>query len=215
MTGVHSIPEGLYAICDDAVRTELDLEVKAALLLQGGVGVVQLRMKKTATARALAAAREVVRLCHRAGAICIVDDRVDYALLSQADGVHLGDQDLPVPEARRLLGPQKIVGLTVRNLAMAEAARGAGADYIGVGPVFPSATKSVGVEPLGVDGVHAIAAQSRLPVVAISGITLSNIRRIGAAGARGAAVISDLLNAADIPGRAKALANEFARGRGE
>ncbi len=213
MSPVHDLPEGLYAICDDAVRAELRLEEKAALLLAGGARVMQLRMKRTAAASALAAARAVAHLCRRSGAVCIINDRVDYTLMSNADGVHLGDDDLPAREVRRLLGPAKIIGVTVRNPSMANAARESGADYVGLGPVFPSATKSVPAEPLGIDRFRAMVLQSALPVVAISGINLSNIHLLGAASAHGAAVISDLLNAQDIPERARALATAFARGR--
>ncbi|HME89883.1 MAG TPA: thiamine phosphate synthase [Myxococcaceae bacterium] len=214
MKDVPGFPKGLYAICDDAVRPELTLEEKAGLLLAGGVRVMQLRMKRTAAAAALAAARQVARMCRGAHAICIIDDRVDYALMSGADGVHLGDDDLPASQVRRLLGPHKLVGVTVRNLAMAGAAQEAGADYVGVGPVFASGTKFVGVEPLGIEGLRAVARGSTLPVVAISGINLSNVGRIAGAGAHGAAVLSDLLGATDIPARARALAGEFARALG-
>jgi len=214
MKGVRGFPSGLYAICDDAVRPDLTLQEKAGRLLEGGVRVMQLRIKRTAAAPALAAAREVAQLCRRADAICIIDDRVDYALMSDADGVHLGDDDLPPSEVRRLLGPDKIMGLTVRNLEMATAARDAGADYLGVGPVFASTTKPIHVKPLGIEGLRAIASGTVLPVVAISGINLSNIGRVAGAGARGAAVIADLLKAPDVPARARALASEFALGRG-
>ncbi len=122
-----SLPRGLYVLCDDTLRPELPLRQKAAGLLAGGAKVVQLRMKRTPLREAVAVAREVVAACRRAGAVCLVNDRVDLALLSGAHGVHVGDEDLPAEEARALLGPEALVGVTVRGLEDACAAREAGA----------------------------------------------------------------------------------------
>ncbi len=209
----HKLPPGLYAICDDCLRPELSLVRKSELLLEGGAQVIQLRMKRTASSEALAAARRISSLCRAAGAICLVDDRVDLALMASAHGVHLGEDDLPPRRARLLLGLEKIIGVTVRNLEQAGAARDAGADYVGVGPVFPTATKRVDAPVLGIDAFAKIARQSPLPAVAISGIGLSNIGLVARAGAYGAAVVSDLLNAAEIPAHAQALSTAFAAGR--
>lgn len=214
MSSEHpKLPPGLYAVCDDGVRSELPLVRKSELLLEGGAQVIQLRMKQTASGDALAAARRISALCRAAGAVCLVDDRVDLVLMSGAHGVHLGDQDLPPRLARALLGAERIIGVTARNLEMVQAARDAGADYVGVGPVFPSATKRVEAPLVGLDGLAAIADQSPVPVIGISGIDLSNIGLIARAGAHGAAVVSDLLKAADIPARARALSRVFAEGR--
>jgi thiamine-phosphate pyrophosphorylase len=203
------LPSGLYAICDDSVRPELSLTRKSELLLEGGVRVIQLRMKNTPVSAALAVARRVSSLCRAAQAVCLVDDRVDLALIANAHGVHLGEDDLPARRARALLGPDRIIGMTVRNAQMAEEARDAGADYIGLGPVFPTATKAVAASALGIESLAEIVRQSPLPTVAISGIGLSNIGRVARAGAHGAAVISDLLTAPDIPARARALSKAF------
>jgi thiamine-phosphate pyrophosphorylase len=208
------VPSGLYAICDDSIRPELSLTRKSELLLEGGVRVIQLRMKSTPVRDALAAARVVSALCRAAGAVCLVDDRVDLALIANAHGVHLGDDDLPARRARELLGPDRIIGVTVRNAQMAEEAKDAGADYVGLGPVFPTATKSVAAPVLGIESLAKLVHQSPLPTVAISGIRLSNIGSIARAGAHGAAVISDLLTAPDIPARARELSKAFAAGRG-
>ena len=207
------LPPGLYAICDDSVRPELSLTRKSELLLEGGVRVIQLRMKSTSVREALAAARLVSSLCRAAGAVCLVDDRADLALIANAHGVHLGDDDLPARQARELLGPDRIIGVTVRNAQMAEEARDAGADYVGLGPVFPTATKSVAAPVLGIETLAKLVRQSPLPTVAISGIRLSNIGSIARAGAHGAAVISDLLTAPDIPARARELSKAFGAGR--
>jgi thiamine-phosphate pyrophosphorylase len=209
----RSLPPGLYAICDDGVRPDLPLVRKSELLLEGGVRVIQLRMKHAADADALAAARQVASLCRAAGAKCILNDRVDLALMAEADGVHLGGDDLPLDSARAVLGRGKMIGATVRNLEMARQAAAMGADYVGLGPIFATATKRVEAPVLGVAALCEVAAKSPLPVVAISGICLSNIGLVASAGAHGAAVLSDLLTALDIPGRARLLAASFAAGR--
>jgi len=211
--GPLALPPGLYALCDDGVRPELPLEEKASRLLAGGVRVMQLRIKRAPARQALAAARNVVALCQAAGALCLVNDRADWALLSGAHGVHVGADDLPPEDARTLLGPGRLVGATVRNLEMARAAKAAGADYAGLGPVFPTTTKSVDAPPLGLEGLARIAAESPLPLVAISGIGLHNIEDVARAGVHGAAVASDLLAAPDIAERARSLAEAFERGR--
>lgn len=208
----HSFPSGLYALCDDGVRPEVPLEEKARLLISGGVRVMQLRMKRTPLRRALEAARAVAALCRGAEVVCLVNDRVDLALLAGAHGAHVGDEDLPAEDARALLGPERLLGVTVRNLVMAQAAHEAGADYVGLGPVFATSTKAVNAPALGLAGLAEVAAQGPLPVVAISGIGLANIEQVAAAGAHGAAVLSGLLLAPDVPERARALGQAFERG---
>jgi thiamine-phosphate pyrophosphorylase len=208
------LPGGLYALCDDSVRRELPLALKAAQLLAGGVGVLQLRMKHTPLPQALEAAREVAALCRAAGARCLVNDRVELVLLSGADGVHLGDEDLPCAAARQLLGPGRLIGVTARSAAAIAEAHAGGADYVGLGPVFASTTKASTVPALGLGGLRALAASSPLPVVAISGITLDNIAQVAATGVACAAVASDVLNAPDIAARARLLARAFDSGAG-
>jgi thiamine-phosphate pyrophosphorylase len=207
-----SLPRGLYVLCDDTVRPELPLREKAAALLAGGARVVQLRMKRTPLREALAAAREVAAACRRAGAVCLVNDRVDLALLSGAHGVHVGDEDLPAEEARALLGPEGVVGVTVRGLEEAHAARAAGADYVGLGPVFGTTTKQVNAPVLGLGGFGAVVRTSPLPVVGIGGVKLENIADLAATGAHGGAVASDVLLAEDIAERVRRLSAAFDRG---
>ena len=206
------LPQGPYLLCDDSVRPELPLAEKAARLLAGGARVLQLRMKRTPPREALAAAREVVAACHRAGALCLLNDRVDLALLSGADGVHVGDDDLPPEAARELLGPARLVGVTVRNAAGARAAKAAGADYVGVGPIFGTTTKQVPAPVLGVEAFAAVVRECPLPVVGIGGVGLSNIAQVAAAGAHCAAVASDALMAADISEQVRRLSAAFDTG---
>ena len=207
-----SLPRGLYVLCDDTLRPELPLEEKAARLLAGGARVMQLRMKRTPLREALGVARAVVAACQRAGAVCLVNDRVDLALLAEAHGVHVGEEDLPPEAARALLGPGRLVGVTVRNLAEARAAREAGADYVGLGPVFGTTTKQVPAPVLGLGGFAAVVGQSPLPVVGIGGVKLENIAQLAATGAHGGAVASDALLAEDIAEQVRRLAAAFDRG---
>jgi thiamine-phosphate pyrophosphorylase len=205
-------PPGLYALCDDGAGSTRPVEAQAEQLLEGGVRVLQLRLKHTAASVAVALARQLAARARAAGAVLLVNDRVDWALLAGADGVHLGEEDLPPAEARRLLGRSALVGVTVRSAAEAEAARTAGADYVGLGPVFSPRSKQVAAPVLGLEAFRRAVAACPLPVVGIGGIGLSSIRRVAAAGAYGAAVVSDLLDAEDIPARARQLADEFLRG---
>ena len=147
-----------------------------------------------------------------AGAVLLVNDRVDWAMLSGADGVHLGAEDLSVAEARQLLGPAALVGVTVRTAEEVVVARAAGADYVGLGPVFPPRSKAVAAPLLGLSGLERVVASSPLPVVAIGGVGLDTIRAVARTGAYGAAVVSDLLAAEDISSRVRRLEGEFLRG---
>lgn len=207
-----TLPRGPYLLCDDTVRPELPLEEKAARLLAGGARVLQLRMKRTPLREALPAARAVVEACRRAGALCLVNDRVDVALLAGADGVHVGDEDLPPEAARQLLGPGCVVGVTVRNASMARAAREAGADYVGLGPIFGTTTKQVPAPVLGLTRFAEVVRDCPLPVVGIGGVGLGNIAEVAAAGAYCAAVVSDALLAEDMAERVRQLAAAFDRG---
>lgn len=210
----RELPSGIYGVCDDSLRVGWSLEEQAARLLEGGIRVLQLRMKQTPLRRALEAARAVTAACRQEGALCLVNDRVDLALLAGADGVHLGDEDLPVEDARALLGPDALVGATCRSAEAIARARASGASYAGVGPVFATTTKQVDARLLGVEGLRAVVARAELPVVAIAGIGLGNVAAVAEAGARMAAVISALAGAEDPAGQARLLAAEFERGRG-
>src|SRR5262245_47707472 len=150
------LPHGIYGLCDDTVRQDLPVDRQAALLLEGGIRVLQLRLKRTPAREAVEACRAAVERCRAAGALCLVNDRVDWALLSGADGVHVGDEDIPPEDARALLGPSRLVGVTVRDAQMARAAARAGADYAGVGPVFATATKRVSAPVMGTERLAAV-----------------------------------------------------------
>jgi thiamine-phosphate pyrophosphorylase len=208
------LPPGLYALCDDGVRAEPGMVQKARWLLEGGVQVMQVRHKRTPERRALDELAQVAALCREAGTVCLVNDRVDWALAAGAHGAHVGAEDLPAAEARRALGPTRILGVTVRTTEDARRAAAAGADYVGAGPVFATRTKSVDAQLLGLTGLEALVRASPLPVVAIAGIGLTNIADVARTGVHGAAVLSDLLEASDVPAQATALAAAFATGAG-
>jgi thiamine-phosphate pyrophosphorylase len=190
----------LYAIVDplDTGRQPLDL---ARALLAGGARLLQLRLK-TATAREVwAAAAAIAPLARRAGALFLVNDRPDIARAVAADGVHLGQEDVTVAAARRVLGPGRLVGVSTHDLNEARAAVAAGADYIGVGPVYATDSKARPRPPCGLELVRAVRGASPLPIVAIGGITAATAPTVRAAGADAVAMIGGLVRASD-PARA-------------
>lgn len=171
-------------------------------VLAGGCRWVQLRMKEASTEELLRVGREVARLCREAGAAFILDDRADLVGELGADGVHLGRNDLPVAEARRLLGPGKLIGATANAFEDIERAAAAGADYIGLGPFRFTQTKRNLSPLLGLEGYRTIMTRCReagigLPVVAIGGITAEDIRPILDTGIAGVALSGSLLGAED------------------
>jgi thiamine-phosphate pyrophosphorylase len=211
------LPSGLYVLCDDTLLPSVPLAQAARWLLAGRPAVLQLRLKRTPAREAVGVAREVVALCRAAAVPCIINDRVDWALLAGADGAHVGEEDLPVAEARSLLGPDRLLGATVRSLEELLRAREAGADHVGFGPVFPTSTKQVPATPLGLEGLAAVCAQTPLPVVAIAGIHGGNIAGVAAAGAHCAAVVSAPFaggcDAPSVEAAVRALCAGFDKGR--
>lgn len=198
---------GLYVIVGGPDPVE-----QARAAIAGGARVVQVRVKDAPAGAVLEMARRVVALA--AGrALVIVNDRADLALLSGADGVHLGDEDLPVAEARRLLGPDLLVGSTTRTLEEARAALAEGADHVGFGPIFATRTKALPVSPRGLDALAAVTAALPAPVVAIGGIGQDTIAGVARAGAACAAVIEAVYGAGDPAANAAVLAAAFEAGR--
>jgi thiamine-phosphate diphosphorylase len=195
----------LYVLTDRGLsqgRSEAEV-VSAALA--GGATAIQLRWKSGPLREALAAGQAVRELCRAAGALFVVNDRVDLALALDADGVHLGEHDLPVPEARRLVGERMLIGYSPPTLVEAVQAARLGADYLGIGPVFATSTKADAGEPVGLKRVHDIAGSVRIPFVGIGGITLDNAASVVEAGADGIAVISAVVGAPDIEAATRAL----------
>lgn len=200
---------GLYALVDDQLRSDLPLLHKVRCMLDAGVGVLQLRLKVTPEAQAVPVIRQAVAWATATQTAVIVNDRADWARLAGADGVHLGADDVPVAVARRALGAQAIVGATVRSEKDLQAAQAAGADYVGLGPLFASTTKPGSAPALGLAGFGALASHSQLPVVAISGLRAEHMTALPLLGAYAAAVGATVWNAPDITAQAKALNAAF------
>ena len=196
----ESLP--LYVIVDGATPPAV---LQAAL--EGGATCVQFREKKLDGGPALQAAERLQALCRRVGVPFLINDRVDWALVLGADGVHLGQSDMPAEAARRLLGPNSILGVSAHNPAEARAAEAAGADYLGVGPMYPTSSKAVG-EPVGPAAIARVHAATDLPLVGIGGIGLGRAAAIIDAGAQGVAVISAVVGGPDPHEAAKALLAE-------
>ncbi len=197
---------GLYAIVGDE-----DPVGRAEAAVEGGARVVQVRMKRAPSGEVLSATRAVVDVA-RGRALVIVNDRVDLAVLAGADGVHVGDEDLPPAEARRIVGPERLVGRTCRTLAEIGAAVAGGADHVGFGPMFQSRSKALSVAPRGLEELREAASVSPVPVVAIGGIALETIGEVARAGAAAAAVIEALFSRGDPRERAALLARAFEEG---
>jgi thiamine-phosphate pyrophosphorylase len=172
--------------------TGVDGPVEAALT--GGVDVVQLRAKDAGDDEIVAAGRRFRRLTRAAGVLFVVDDRPDLAVACDADGVHVGQDDVPVEEARRIVGPRRLVGLSTHSAEQFRAARGV--DYVGVGPVFATPTKP-GRAAVGLELVREAARVAPVPWFAIGGIDLSNVADVVAAGAARIAVVRAIQDAPD------------------
>jgi len=166
-----------------------------------GVEMVQYRRKDASTSELFAEAAVLRKLCRRT--LFLVNDRVDIAMAVQADGVHLGQDDLPFPAARKLLGQEKIIGLTVHSLDEARQAEAAGADYLGVSPIFTTQTKADAGPPAGIQLIQQIKRAVKIPLVAIGGINLANAPEVIQAGADGLCAISAVVSGEDVGRRSK------------
>lgn len=193
-----TFPNSLYAIADTLGRAELSYLTLAEQLCAGGARLIQLRLKDLPSRDFLTLAQQVRAVCHHYGCVLIINDRADIALAVDAEGVHVGQEDLPLAAARKVLGSRKIVGVSTHNPAQAQAADRDGADYIGFGPVFGTTTKATGYSARGLEQLREIRSLVRLPIVAIGGITTDRAPATLAAGADAVAMISDLVLAADV-----------------
>jgi len=203
---------GVYLVTEESLSAGRRSEEIVEAALGAGVRVVQVREKEGSARRALEIALAVRRLTRRFGALLIVNDRIDIALAAEADGVHLGQEDLPLADARRLLGEAALIGLSITEAAQLTAPDAAMADCLGVGAVFPTGSKSdatlTGLALLAT--ARTATAATRVPIVAIGGITAENAGRAVLAGADVVAVIGAIAAAPD-PGRAAAALLEAVR----
>ncbi len=196
------LPSHFYAIVDPAGGHEP--VALAETFLDAGARIMQLRLKDAPGRDFLAAARAIADLCRSRGAILIVNDRVDIAMLAGAHGVHLGQEDLPLEAARRIAGPDAIIGISTHTVEQAHATENGGADYIGFGPMYSGGLKHIAAG-MGLDHLRAIRAAVRIPIVAIGGITEARVPEILAAGADAVAIITDVVNAPDIGAKVRSL----------
>jgi thiamine-phosphate pyrophosphorylase len=195
----------LYPIIDIGVcaARRVDPVELADSCMAGGARVLQLRMKEGSSAAFLSLADAIVRQARGCGARVIINDRADIAMLSGADGVHVGQEDLTVADVRRVMKGEAIVGVSTHDRPQVDEALRTTATYVAVGPIFGTSTKDTGYTARGLDLVRYAAGRGK-PVVAIGGITLENARRVVEAGASGLAVITDLLDG-DPSARARAF----------
>ena len=196
------LPSHFYAMIDPAGGHEP--VALAETFLDAGARIMQLRLKDAPGRDFLAAARAIAGLCRSRGAILIVNDRVDIAILAGAHGVHLGQDDLPLEAARRIAGREMIIGISTHTVEQARAAENGGADYIGFGPMYPGGLKNIAAG-MGLDNLRAIRAAVRIPIVAIGGITEARVAETLAAGADAVAIITDVVNAPDIGAKVRSI----------
>jgi thiamine-phosphate pyrophosphorylase len=193
----------LYVLITESVCKHPWLQTAEAAI-DGGADCLQLREKNLPDKELLNRAKILADLCRRRGILCIINDRADIAVLAGADGVHLGQEDLYVPQARRIVGNQKIIGLSTQNLEQAQAAVESGADYIGVGPIFKSSTKSRDFLP-GLEYAAEVANRISIPAIAIAGIGPENVRQVLQAGIRAVAVTAAIVAADDVAAATKKI----------
>ncbi len=192
----------LYAMIDTADGHEP--VALAQTYLEAGARVMQLRMKNASSRDILAAARVIAELSRKRGATFIVNDRVDLAMLSGADGVHLGEDDLPIEAARKLVESKMLIGISTHNVEQARAAESAGADYIGFGPMYAGGLKE-NATGKGLAMLSEVRTAVKLPIVAIGGITEARIPDVLSAGANAAAIITDVIRAPDIAAKLRSI----------
>ena len=197
----------LYLVTDEAAKCRHSLLETVQRAVDGGVTIVQYRSTNPDAGTCYREALPIRDFLASRGVPFIVNNRIDLALARDADGVHIGQRDLPVPAVRAMIGPDRILGLSVSNADQLRAVDAALVDYLGMGPVFPTISKLNAPPVLGVDGFAALASQSPLPVVAIGGLDAERARLVRATGAAsGIAVVSAICGAEDPEAAARALA---------
>jgi len=199
---------GYYFITDHALSAAgIQSDVRCAV--QEGVQLIQYRNKEAGTRTLFTEARIMKDLCAGTPSRLIINDRIDIALAVDAHGVHIGQDDMPYEEARRLLGRDRVIGVTVHTVEEALEAQNRGADYLGVSPVFTTGTKLDAGRPCGVEGLGAIRKACSIPIVAIGGIGLANITGVRDAGADMVCAISAVVTALDVAAQIRKIQKEF------
>jgi thiamine-phosphate pyrophosphorylase len=189
----------LYLVTDSRLHRGYTVIDQVALALEGGVKIIQIREKSLPGEELTALAARALELTRACNAYLIINDSVETVLAIGADGVHLGQEDMPLTEARRLLGSDRIIGVSVKTGSAARQAESDGADYVAVNGAFPTATKEDLGDIPGLTGIAEIRCNTRLPVVAIGGINLENCQSVVSAGAHGVAVVTAITMSENIP----------------
>jgi thiamine-phosphate pyrophosphorylase len=195
----------LYLVTDPDLSLGRPEEEVVRRAVDAGVTMVQYRDKDTPTGRMIEKTRAIAEICRPAGVAFVVNDRLDVAMAGGADGVHLGQDDMDLADARRMAGDDLIIGISVTTAEEARAAGKAGADYLGANGVFPTGTKADLGAPLGLEGISKLASVTSLPIVAIGGINNLNAGEVISAGAHGVAVVSYIVGAQNIEERCENL----------
>ena len=201
----------LYLVTDRALAGGRDIEDIVCESVEGGATMVQLREKDIDTRDFIELALRLKKVLAPYGVPLIINDRVDVALASDADGVHIGQSDMPYAMARRILGPEKIIGLSVENFAQIEEANSLDVDYIGVSPVFATPTKTNTAAPFGLEGLRRAVEMSVHPTVAIGGMNASTAADVISTGTDGIAVVSAIVCAASPRKASRELLDIMAR----
>ena len=213
MAGVTGKDLSVYVVTDPLLVGDRDLLTVVEAVYEAGVRTVQLRDKNAPTRVLVTLARKMTQLARRHGALLLVNDRLDVALAADAHGVHLGQEDMHPADARRLLGKDAVIGVSVRTLDQAREAVESGADYVAASHVFPTGTKSIADPPIGLEGVTLLAGGVDLPLVGIGGIGPDNADQVIQAGAEGVAVVSAVMAAPDVRAACSDLMAAVERGR--
>ena len=199
----------LYVVTGRAQSKGRDFVDVVKCALQGGAGCIQFREKQLPPRELLPVARDLLALCREHGATFIINDHIDVALAVEADGVHLGQDDFPLPEARRIIGDDMILGASTHSVEQARRAQAEGADLINIGPIFSTQTKQTPVRPVGVELITRVKNAINTPQTCMGGINADNVTQVVSAGAQRIAVVSAVVGAKDITAAAANLVHRI------
>jgi len=195
MKHVHDIDYSVYLVTDRPLCLGRDLLDIVGQAVQAGAGIVQLREKHASTREFVELARATLEITRKAAVPLLINDRLDVALAADADGVHIGQSDMAYRDVRDILGPDRIIGLSIDTWEQLQEASSLDLDYLGIGPVFPTTTKTDTSEEWGIEGIKKARKRSPHPFVGIGGVTRENAEAVIAAGAHGIAVVSAICSA--------------------
>ncbi|MEN0643159.1 thiamine phosphate synthase [Alkalicoccobacillus gibsonii] len=195
----------LYAITGEEFHPGKELVDVMEQAILGGVDIIQLRDKKSSKLEVLKKAQKLRELTKKYDVPFIVNDHIDVALAVEADGIHVGQDDLPLADVRKIVGPDMIIGISTHKLEEAKKAEEGGADYIGVGPIFPTNSKEDVVDPVTTSYIQQIETDITIPYVAIGGIKRHNLKEVMAAGAKRVCMITEIVETTDVRARCEEI----------